>query len=191
MAEPVAQALAQVRELVLGELGRSFAGLFDGRVVQYGSTAGYIRADGGGDGLDGEPAQPAIAVILAHAVQKAADLFARFVNRLDGCMILLEDSGFFVQGDGPLGAEEAEVLGRVDLLAWGRVEEAALAFDGELPIDDGADGEVATVLEGDGAVVAQQGAFAEAAAAVEQDDEALQFVVGGRSCLDRGVEVGI
>jgi hypothetical protein len=48
-----------------------------------------------------------------------------------------------------------------------------------------------TVLQGDVAVAAQQGAFAEATASVEHDDEALQFVVGGWSCLDRGIEVGI
>ena len=90
-----------------------------------------------------------------------------------------------------MGAEDAEVLGRIDLLAWRRVEEAAFAFDGELPIDDSADDKVAALLEDDVAVAPQQGTFAEDAAPIEQDDEALQFVVGGRSCLDRRVEVGI
>jgi hypothetical protein len=37
----------------------------------------------------------------------------------------------------------------------------------------------------------QQGAFAEATAAVEQDDEALQFVVGRGCAGDRRFEVGI
>jgi hypothetical protein len=46
-------------------------------------------------------------------------------------------------------------------------------------------------LQGHVAVVAQQSAFTEAAAAVEQDDEALQFVVGGGCAGERGVEVGI
>jgi hypothetical protein len=87
-----------------------------------------------------------LTIILAHAVQGAAGLFVCRVNRLDGCMVFSKYPGVFVQGDGQLGAEHAEVLGGVDLLASWRVEEGTLAFDSELPIDDGADGEVTLLL---------------------------------------------
>src|SRR5438128_2428485 len=96
----------------------------------------------------------------------------------DGCLVVSKLVRTFVEGSGQLALQEAEVFGSVDLLSRWRVEEAAFAFACEFPVEDVADVELRGAFEGDVEVVFEEGAFAEAATTVEEDDEALDFVVG-------------
>ncbi len=97
-------------------------------------------ADRGEQSANRHVTQSCVAVIALQRVYDAAGLFSRLLDVPGGDLILLKGFGRLIECNRQLPTEGLKVCRGIYLLSRWRIEEAAFAFDGELPINNAADG---------------------------------------------------